>query len=143
MVVGVFAAYAWSGRFWIDPVDEGYFLDLAERVLNGAVPYRDFATYYTPGIFYLFAATLKVFGIGLLPVRYLMAGLHAVCALLLYRLTRRVAPWPIALMPFLVVAAIDHWPIEPEPHPSWPAMVLCLLTMELVSRHLASGRSRW
>ena len=51
MVLGFFAAYAWSAQFWIDPVDEGYFLDLADRVQHGALPYRDFATYYTPGVF--------------------------------------------------------------------------------------------
>jgi hypothetical protein len=143
MVALVFAVYAWSAGFWIDPVDEGYFLDLADRVLHGQLPYRDFATYYTPGVFYLFALCLKLFGISMLSVRFLMAGLHAVCALLLYGLTRRVAPWPLALLPFTVVAALDHWPIEPEPHPSWPAIVLCLLTMEMVSRHVASARARW
>ena len=26
------ALYAWSGHFWIDPIDEGYFLDMADRV---------------------------------------------------------------------------------------------------------------
>src|SRR3982074_2157220 len=135
MVRGVFAFYAWSAHYWIDPLDEGYFLDLADRVLRGQLPYRDFATYYTPGIFYLFALVFKLFGISLLPIRFLMAGLHAVCALLLYGLTRRVAPWPFALLPFAVVAALDHWPIEPEPHPSWPAIVLCLLTMEMGRRH--------
>ena len=42
-IVGtVFVFYAWSGRFWIDVVDEGYFLDLSSRVLHGALPYRDF-----------------------------------------------------------------------------------------------------
>jgi hypothetical protein len=143
MVLGVFAFYAWSAGYWIDPIDEGYFLDMADRILRGELPYRDFTTYYTPGIFYLFALCFKLFGISLLPIRMLMAGLHAVCALLLYGLTRRVAAWPFAVLPFAVVAALDHWPIEPEPHPSWPAIVLLLLTMELVSRHACSGRARW
>src|SRR5439155_1194413 len=83
-----------------------------------------------PGFCNLFALGLKLFGISILPIRMLMAGLHAVCALLLYGLTRRVAAWPFALLPFAIVAALDHWPVEPEPHPSWPALVLCLLTME-------------
>jgi hypothetical protein len=143
MVIGVFAVYAWSGRYWIDVVDEGYFLDLSKRVLDGALPYRDFSTYYTPGVFYLFALVFKVFGAGILPVRLLMAALRAVCALLLFSLTRRVAPGWLAWLPFGVIAAGDHWPIEPEPHPSWPAMVATLLTMELVARHAGSGRLRW
>lgn len=141
--LGVFAAYAWSGRYWIDVVDEGYFLDLANRVLHGALPYRDFATYYTPGVFYLFAAVFKVFGASILPIRVLMAGLRALCAVLLYRLTRRVAPWWLAWLPVALLSAIDHWPIESEPHPSWPAVVATLLTLELVARHRASGRLEW
>src|ERR1700716_3061714 len=109
----VLVAYAWSGHLWIDVVDEGYFLDLADRVRTGALPYRDFATYYTPGIFYLFAAILKVFGAGVLPIRYLMAGLRAIVAVLMYCLGRRVAPWPWALVPLATLLALDHWPIEP------------------------------
>jgi hypothetical protein len=38
----VVAAYAWSAHFWIDLVDEGYFLDLSAPVLDGQLPYRDF-----------------------------------------------------------------------------------------------------
>src|SRR5882762_516700 len=97
--LAVLAGYVWSGHLWIDVVDEGYFLDLADRVRLGALPYRDFATYYTPGIFYLFAAILKVFGASVLPIRYLMAGLRAIAAVLMYSLGRRVAPWPWALVP--------------------------------------------
>ena len=143
MVIGVFAGYAWAGRYWIDVVDEGYFLDLSNRVLHGALPYRDFSTYYTPGVFYLFALVFKLLGTSILPVRVLMAGLRAASALLLFSLARRVAPWWLAWLPFGVVAAVDHWPIEPEPHPSWPAMVATLLTMELVARHVGSRRLRW
>src|SRR6266851_2684491 len=100
----IVAAYAWSGHLWIDLVDEGYFLDLSQRVLDGQLPYRDFTTYYTPGVFYLFALAFKLFGTNLLTIRYLMASLRGLCALLLYGLTRRVAPWPIACLPFLIVA---------------------------------------
>jgi hypothetical protein len=139
----IVAVYAWSGRFWVDLIDEGYFLDLSQRVLDGALPYRDFTTYYTPGIFYLFALVFKLFGTNILPVRFLMAILRGLCALLLYLLTRRVAPRPLAWLPFVIVAALDHWPVEPEPHPSWPSIVACLLTLELVAQHLESGRRRW
>jgi len=40
--LAVFAGYAWSGRYWIDLMDEGYFLYLADRVRQGDLPYRDF-----------------------------------------------------------------------------------------------------
>src|SRR5882762_9487642 len=141
--VVVLAAYVWSAHVWIDVVDEGYFLDLADRVRLGAVPYRDFSTYYTPGIFYLFALTMKVFGTSVLPIRYLMAVLRAGAMVLMFGLTRRVAPWPWPLVPGVVLLALDHWPIEPEPHPSWPAIVACLITLELVAQHQGDARLRW
>jgi hypothetical protein len=143
LAAATFIAYAWSAHFWIDPVDEGYFLDLADRVSRGAIPYRDFTTYYTPGVFYLFAASFKLFGANLLWPRYMMAALRAATLLLTYGLTRRVAPWPIALLPFAATALLDTWPIEPEPHPSWPAIVMCLATMECVVRHVTTQRVRW
>jgi hypothetical protein len=142
-LTGIVAVYAWSGHFWVDLVDEGYFLDLGQRVLNGALPYRDFTTYYTPGIFYLFAAAFKLFGTNLLVIRYLMAVLRGLCALLLYALTRRVAPWPLAWLPFVLIFLFDAWPIETEPHPSWPSLVACLFTMECVVRHLRTRRLYW
>lgn len=143
LATATFLAYAWSAHFWVEQVDEGYFLDMADRVVRGELPYRDFTTYYTPGIFYLFAATFKLFGANLLWPRYLMALLRVATLLLTYGLARRVAPWPIALLPFVVLALLDHWPIEPEPHPSWPAIVLCLATMECAARHFQSGRPIW
>jgi hypothetical protein len=143
ITIGIVLAYAWSGHVWVDVVDEGYFLDLADRVQNGALPYRDFATYYTPGIFYLFALVFKLFGTNLLAIRYLMAALRGLSALLLYGLTRRAVPPAWAWLPFVVIAAGDAWPIEPEPHPSWPALVASLATMECVARHLETGRVRW
>ncbi|MBV9601074.1 MAG: glycosyltransferase family 39 protein [Chloroflexi bacterium] len=143
VVAGIVLVYAWSGHFWVDLVDEGYFLDLSQRVLNGALPYRDFTTYYTPGIFYLFAAAFKLFGANLLVIRYLMAVIRGLCALLLYALTRRVAPWPLAWLPVTFVFLFDAWPIEPEPHPSWPSLVACLLTMEFLVRHLTTRRLYW
>jgi hypothetical protein len=142
-IAGIVAIYAWSGRFWIDLVDEGYFLDLSQRVLNGALPYRDFDTYYTPGIFYLLAAAFKVFGTNLLVIRYLMAVIRGLCALLLYALARRVAPWPLAWLPIVLIFLVDAWPIETEPHPSWPSLVACLLTMECLVRHMRTRQWHW
>src|SRR4051812_11882268 len=108
---GVFAsvvlAYGWWGHLWGHLLDEGYFLDLANRVQNGALPYRDFATYYTPGVFYLFAAAFKLFGTNLLTIRWLMALLRGVCLLLVYGLTRRLAPGAWAWLPVACIIAFD------------------------------------
>ncbi len=141
--LAIFVVYAWSSNYWVDLIDEGYFLYLASRVYAGDLPYRDFDTYYTPGVFYLYATAYHLFGVSIVSVRVLMAAMRVACALLLYGLTRRIAPPPFAILPFLVVAAVDPMPVFPEPHPSWSAMVATLLTLEAIVRHAQGGRLRW
>jgi hypothetical protein len=135
--------YVWSGWYWIDLIDEGYFVYLGSRVHAGDLPYRDFDTYYTPGIFYLFAWTFDLFGVSVEPIRVLMSCIRVLWALLLYGLARRVAPWPFALLPFLVIAAVESSPVFPEPHPSWPAMAATFGVIDSIVRHKAGGGRRW
>ncbi|MGE3908833.1 MAG: hypothetical protein AB7K36_05755, partial [Chloroflexota bacterium] len=93
----VFAVYVWASRYWIDLIDEGYFVYLGSRVHAGDLPYRDFDSYYTPGIFYLFSWMFDLFGVSVEPIRVLMSGMRVLWGLLLFSLARRVAPWPFAL----------------------------------------------
>jgi hypothetical protein len=141
--VAIFAIYAWSGRFWLDLIDEGYFVYLGSRVHAGDLPYRDFDTYYTPGIFYLFAWTFDLFGVSVEPIRLLMSGVRVLWAVALYGLTRRVAPWPFALLPFAAIAAVDAAPLFPEPHPSWLAMLATFGVIEAITRHQGTNARRW
>jgi hypothetical protein len=141
--VAIFAVYVWSARYWIDLIDEGYFVYLASRVHAGDLPYRDFDTYYTPGIFYLYSWTLGLFGLNVMPIRVLMAGERVLWALVMYRLSRRVMAWPFALLPFLVVAGVDSAPVFPEPHPAWIATLATLGVIETIARHQISGARRW
>ena len=46
----------------IDDLDEGYFAQQASRVLHGQVPFRDFATLYSPGLLAVHAALWSLFG---------------------------------------------------------------------------------
>ena len=143
IALAIFAVYVWAGRYWVDLIDEGYFVYLGSRVQAGDLPYRDFDSYYTPGIFYLFAWTFDLFGLTVEPIRVLMSGFRVLWAVLLYGLTRRVAPWPFAGLPFLVIAAVDAAPVFPEPHPSWPAILFMLGVVEALARHHAGGGRRW
>ncbi len=57
---------------WLSVI--GYSLAPAERVLNGEVPYRDFLYNYTPGLLWLNALLMKLFGATVMTAR---AGLFA------------------------------------------------------------------
>ena len=132
------AASSWAARTGIDVTDEGYFLDLAYRVHNGQLPYRDFATYYTPGTFYLHAAAFALGGVDVMPVRFLSAAIRTACGLALYGLTRRVAPWP-----FAAVAAVLILSADPGPYPGWPALLAVLLMTDLLARHAQREHRVW
>lgn len=42
--------------------DEGVFLTIASRILDGKLPYKDFFDHKTPGIYFLFAPLIDLFG---------------------------------------------------------------------------------
>src|SRR5919202_48000 len=132
------ALSGWAARTGIDVTDEGYFLDLAYRVHQGELPYRDFATYYTPGIFYLHAAAFAMGGVDVMSVRFLSVGIRTACGLALYGLTRRVAPWP-----FAAVGAMLSLSVDPGPYPGWPALLAVLLMTDLLARHALRGHRVW
>src|SRR5689334_2226583 len=57
------AAWIWLFllRQWV-PHDEGLFADMADRVMRGELPHRDYVELYTGGLAYLDAFAWKVFG---------------------------------------------------------------------------------
>ena len=50
----------------VNVYDEGLILFGAARVMDGAIPHRDFYTLYGPGQFYILAALYKIFGASVL-----------------------------------------------------------------------------
>lgn len=42
--------------------DEGYYAHIADRIVQGQIPYKDFFLQFSPGYFYLLAFLYKVFG---------------------------------------------------------------------------------
>lgn len=42
--------------------DEGYYFHIADRIIQGQLPYKDFFLQFTPGYFYILAGALKIFG---------------------------------------------------------------------------------
>ena len=123
-------------RFGLDAADEGYFVEQATRVLQGQLPYRDFDSLYTPGLLYVHATVVQLFGGSpIIDVRLVGWVARVVLAVGLYLLCRRVLrPW-LALVPALfVLVALDRAPAAWEPHPGWPSAALTIVAAWLFTR---------
>ncbi|HEU4979005.1 MAG TPA: glycosyltransferase family 39 protein, partial [Solirubrobacteraceae bacterium] len=108
----------------VGPHDEGLMLSWANRIAGGQWPYRDFWCNYAPGQPLVLAGLVKLFGPSLLSWRVLRSAIDAVTALLAYRLARRDAGEPVALLAALAVAGAMAFPTGPGPTP--PALLLAL-----------------
>ncbi|HET7769784.1 MAG TPA: glycosyltransferase family 39 protein, partial [Chloroflexota bacterium] len=139
-VVAGYLSLAWYG---FDLLDEGYFLTHARRVQLGGLPYRDFDTPYTPGVFYLYAWLLERFGPSMELLRTPAVIGRALTFLALYLLARRLTSPFFAALPALVILLIDRAPPYWSIHPGWIATPATLLASLAVVRYLDGGRARW
>lgn len=129
--------------YFADLIDEGYFADLADRVARGELPYRDFATPYTPGLHYLHAWAFGLIGRDLVTMRLLLVVVKSALAVLLYVLGRRLMPPAFAVLPVAMLFAIDTAPLMWEPHPAWYALLFALVCVWSVNRLIEGGSERW
>jgi len=82
---------------WMSVV--GYSIAPAERVVQAEVPYRDFLFNYTPGILWLNALLMKLFGVSLMPIRIALFAFKLGTLTVLHLVGRRLmGPW-LALIP--------------------------------------------
>ncbi|XVJ68842.1 MAG: hypothetical protein HEQ39_03700 [Rhizobacter sp.] len=96
----------WVSRFFdrgLSVVDEGFIASLSMRVLGGELPYRDFFTLITPGVFLLHAGLYDLFGPSLLVGRYVLLGIASTVPVLIYAIARR----RLHPLPSLAAAALS------------------------------------
>ncbi|MCC7105502.1 MAG: glycosyltransferase family 39 protein [Chloroflexi bacterium] len=144
--LGILAAAALHLYFlhiWLDFVDEGYFLDLADRMLRGDMPYRDFFTPYTPGVLYLHLWAMELLGREVTSLRWPLVAANLALGLITYVLGRRVASPPFAALPVVMLYATGTIPVMWEPHPAWYALLFAMVTVWSVCRLRESGKHRW
>jgi len=121
--VGFAIFWAFRGLGWFAQ-DEGVLYYHYLRTHRGQLPYRDFFTGYGPVTLYLHAGLFSLFGVSLDATRVYMAGLHAFSGVLLYLVTKRVAPRPYAVMPALLFFSVQPGDIADmafhnTPYPLW------------------------
>jgi hypothetical protein len=78
--------------------DEALILLGSVRVLDGAVPHRDFYTLYGPGQFYALAALYKFFGVSVLVERVWDTIVRGCSVVLVFVIVDRVASRPLAIL---------------------------------------------
>ncbi len=111
------------------------------RLLRGEWPYRDFSTRSTPGIYFLAAPFLAIFGAGPTGTRLLMGCIHATSAALVLRLARRLLPghWPFIPWVFWTLTAFHDYQIL---NYHWAAILFTLLTLDFGVEWIDQGSRR-
>jgi 4-amino-4-deoxy-L-arabinose transferase-like glycosyltransferase len=133
------AAYLRHG--WV-PVDAGTLGEMAERVLRGQVPFRDFGEIYTGGLTFLNALALRLFGENLFSLRiplflFFLAWLPSV-----YFIARRFSG-PIGAGLVMLLSAAWSVPNYPEAMPSWYNLFFATWGVLALVRYTESERKRW
>jgi len=113
VALGALAALYFHGTVMrtIELMDEGQIVYPSWRVAEGDMPYVGFRQLYGPSVFLLNGALLRLFGADLRVIRLSLVVLKALVSVLVYAVTRRLAPRPVALAICAVLVAIWGTPI--------------------------------
>ena len=137
------SAYAgvYLNRGW-EPKDEGTLGQTAERVLNGEMPHRDFANWYTGGLTYVDALIFKIFGINLFYLRLFLFAVFLAWIPAVYAIASHfLGPWTACATTLLAVA----WSIPnyPAAMPSWFCLFLTTFGTLALATYIRRPAARW
>ncbi len=121
--------------------DEGIVVVGAERILHGAIPYRDFAAYYAPGQFYTLAAVFHFFGSFLLAERIWETVVRFSLCVVVFLVARALVSGRWAYLPYCVVVLFFGW-CWFFGYPVVPAMLCALVGVLLLVRGWPENRPR-
>ena len=129
-------------RGWV-PHDEGMLAQSATRFLHGELPHRDFDEPYTGGLTMLNAAAMRIFGVTLAALRWMLflAFLAWVPAFYFLAVDVCTAPWAAGGLTLLAVA----WsvPNYSAAMPSWYNLFFATWGLAGMLRFQRSGQRRW
>lgn len=121
--------------------DEGVTVYGASRVLDGALPYRDFWTAYMPGHFYLYALVFKIFGASLAVERVTSIIFIIAITIMAYFISRKVLPVVYALMVFFFssvwLSSFDFWGYIIH-----PTLLFCLISINFFLTYLLKAKKK-
>jgi hypothetical protein len=135
--IGAALVSAFTMRWYLEPFDEGLLLQAASRVADGQWPYADFGWSYGPGQPLLIALAFKLLGPSVVWWRLVRVAADATAALLVWRLTGRVAGPRWALAAWAAAAVTAAQPTSANPTAVAFALALGALTVASGTRRTA------
>jgi len=110
LIMVVYAAFAWSLIYTGElNADEGFYCLAAEKVIEGQVPYRDFAYSQTPVLPYVNGLAMKILGFGYLQQRTINAFWGFLTLAITFYIGLRCTDKAAGLMAIWTTAASLFW----------------------------------
>ena len=134
-------ALAFADRGWV-PHDEGSLAQMAERVLDGQMPHRDFDETYTGGLTYAHAFAFRLGGVNLLAPRLFLFVFFLAFVPALHALGSRLLP-PLAAGALTFNAVVWSVPNYFASMPSWYVLFFATLGILAILRGLDTERRKW
>jgi hypothetical protein len=128
-------------RQWV-PHDEGAFADVADRILRGEVPHRDFLDLYTGGLSYLHAFAWKVFGRDLAAFRYMLYIFSLAWLPALYYVASRFVR-PVVAAALVLIAVTWSLPNYSAAVPSWYNLFFATWGTAALLRYIDTKARAW
>lgn len=125
--------------------DEGEYAYIAQRILEGDVPYRDAFDQKPPGVFLAYAAAFLVFGQSIESIHLLLYLWTAATVLVLFGLVRRLSgDWAAGFASLIfAVASVDPRLAATAANTELFMLLPITASMACLVRGLAEPRARW
>ncbi|PYS48602.1 MAG: hypothetical protein DMG13_25230 [Acidobacteria bacterium] len=135
------ALYVWGfiDHGWI-PHDDGSLAHMAERVLNGEMPHRDFDEIYTGGLSLLYAAAFKILGLNFISIRIVTYIFFLAFVPAVYGIALRFAS-PVIAAAVTLLAVVWSVPNYFTGLPSWYNLFFATAGTFAIIRHVETRRS--
>jgi len=121
----------------------GYSIAPAERVMQGEVPYRDFLFNYTPGILWVNALLMKLFGATLMTTRIGLFAFKLMTLVMLFYVASRLTSPVKALIPVMLTLAWPGYQQVFNVYPDQYLMVFALAGLICLLNYDDTGLARW
>jgi len=140
-VLSAVYVFRFVDRGWI-PHDDGGLAHMAERVLAGELPHRDFDEIYTGGLSFLYAVAFKILGVKLISIRIVLYLFFLAFVPALYSIALRFAS-PLIAGAVTLLGVVWSVPNYFAGLPSWYNLFFATFGTLALIRHIETEQRRW